>query len=113
MAWRAKPMSKRFEGMKNNPLNDWRIGDIEALCREFGIRCSPPSGGGAHYKVSHDSQREILTIPARRPIKAVYIKKLVRLVEAVEDAKKEAEKRALDAIQAALQIKEEPSERSE
>ncbi len=106
-------MSKRLEGMKNNPLDDWRIGDVEALCREFGIRCTAPSGGGGHYKVSHDSHREILTIPARRPIKPVYIKKLVRLVEAVEHAKKEAEKRALDAIQAALQIREQSSERNE
>ncbi len=32
------------------------------------------------------SQREILTVPFRRPIKPVYIRKLVRFIDAVRDA---------------------------
>jgi hypothetical protein len=69
--------------MRRNPAGDWAIKDVEAVCRVNGIRCSPPSGGGSHYKVSHPSQREILTVPFRRPIKPVYIRKLVRFIEAV------------------------------
>jgi hypothetical protein len=37
--------------------------------------------------MSHPSQRDILTIPARRPVKAVYIRKLVRFIDAVTSAK--------------------------
>ncbi len=59
--------------------------DVERLCAEHGIRCSAPRGGGSHYKVSHPSQKEILTIPYRRPIKVVYIRALVRLVAAIGD----------------------------
>jgi hypothetical protein len=33
--------------------------------------------------VSHPASKEILTIPAARPIKVIYIRKLVRFVEAV------------------------------
>jgi hypothetical protein len=59
------------------------------VCRSFGIRCAAPSGGGSHYKIAHPSQREILTVPSRRPIKPVYVRKFVRFVDAVggNDAK--------------------------
>ena len=38
---------------------------------------------GSHYKVKHESQAEILTVPARRPIKPGYIEALVRFIDAV------------------------------
>jgi hypothetical protein len=63
--------------MRANPAGDWSISDIEFVCREHGIRCTPPTGG-SHYKVSHASRRDILTIPSRRPVKPVYVRKLVR-----------------------------------
>lgn len=40
-------------------------------------------GRESHYKISHPSRREILTVPFRRPIKPVYIRRLVRFIEAV------------------------------
>jgi hypothetical protein len=43
-------MSKRLEDMRNNPRGDWRIEDVETVCREHGILCSAPRGGGSHYK---------------------------------------------------------------
>jgi hypothetical protein len=58
--------------------------------RAPGVRCAPPSGGGSHYKVSHASRREILTVPFRWPIKAIYIRKLVRFIDAVRDANEKA-----------------------
>ncbi len=67
--------------MRASPSSDWRVSDVETVCRAFGIRCVPPSGGGSHFKVSHPSQREILTVPFRRPIKPVYTRKLVRFID--------------------------------
>ena len=40
-----------------------------------------PGKGTSHCHAKHPSAREILTIPARRPIKPVYIRKLVRYIE--------------------------------
>lgn len=83
-------MSKsRFERMSANPAGDWTIADIEAVCGEYGIRCSPPTSG-SHYKVSHPLRRDILTIPRRRPVKPIYIRKLIRFVEAVNEGKRDA-----------------------
>lgn len=75
-----------LERMRRSPAADWTIADVQSVCARHGVRCSPPSGGGSHYKVSHPSQREILTIPRARPVKAVYVRKLVRLIDAVGGA---------------------------
>lgn len=74
---------KLLERMRANP-RDWRIEVVVRACAAAGVDCDPP-GGGSHYKVKHPSMPEILTIPARRPIKPVYIRELVRFVDRVEE----------------------------
>jgi hypothetical protein len=69
--------------MRNNPAADWHIRDVETVCREHGLLFR--TGKGSHYHAKHPSAREILTIPARRPIKPVYIRKHVRYIEAHGD----------------------------
>jgi hypothetical protein len=70
--------------MRQNP-RDWTISDVATVCGSFGVACTPPRKG-SHYKVKHERQEEILTIPAHRPIKAVYIADLVRFLDAVKEA---------------------------
>lgn len=78
---------KRLEAMRLNPSDNWQIADVEAVCRTYGIECLKPARG-SHYKVAHASQKEILTVTARKPIKAVYIKNFVVFVDAVTGASK-------------------------
>lgn len=70
-----------LEAMRRNPANNWVIGDVEKVCKWYGASCTAPSGGGSHYKISHDFVPSILTIPARRPIKAFYIGALVKFID--------------------------------
>ncbi len=77
--------AKLLDRMRANP-RDWRIADIQTLCAGYGIACTAPRKG-SHYKVSHRAMPMILTIPAHRPIKPIYIRDLVRLVDAVREAK--------------------------
>lgn len=79
-------MSKRLEAMRSNPKAGWAITDVEAVCAEFGIVCRPPRGGGSHYRIGHPSQSEKLTVPSKRPIKAPYIRDLVRFIDIVRAA---------------------------
>ena len=67
--------------MKANPRADWDIGDVIKLCEQVGLVATPPSRG-SHYKIHSSLVDGILTVPARRPIKAVYIRSFVGLVEA-------------------------------
>jgi hypothetical protein len=71
-----------LERMRGNPVGDWTLPDVEKVCRMHGLQCQPPTGGGSHYKISHPGSPMILTIPFRRPIKAVYIRKLLAFVDA-------------------------------
>ena len=72
--------SRLLDQMAQNPRGDWDINDIQRVCRENDLTCEPPRGGGSHYKVSSEYIDEILTIPARRPIKPVYIRAFVGFV---------------------------------
>jgi len=78
-------MSKRLEQMRRNPQGDWSIQDVKAVCKEAGVQCLPPRSGGSHYKVFHPAHPEILTVPFKRPIKAVYIRKLVAFIDEVKN----------------------------
>ena len=75
-------MSGTLDRMRRNPAANWTIADVETVCARYGVRCTPPTGGGSHYKISHASQRDILTIPRARPVKPVYIRRLVKFIEA-------------------------------
>jgi hypothetical protein len=77
--------SDLLERMRRNSAGDWTIRDVETICRECGLLFRPGKGT-SHCHVKHPAAREILTIPARRPIKPVYIRKLVRYIEAHGDA---------------------------
>ena len=74
-------MSKRLENMRTNPRNNWQMSDVAALCREFGVSCEPPRGGGSHNKIAQPRISRILTVPSKRPIKPVYIKQLVAFID--------------------------------
>ncbi|HEX6375935.1 MAG TPA: type II toxin-antitoxin system HicA family toxin [Allosphingosinicella sp.] len=75
---------KLLERMRASP-RDWRIEDVARVCAAFGLACTPPRKG-SHYKVKHESQARVLTVPAHRPIKPFYIEALVELVDAVRGA---------------------------
>jgi hypothetical protein len=72
---------KRLAQMRNNPQGDWKIADIEVVCREHGIALEPPSSG-SHWSVYH-SRAGVQTIPAHRRIKPRYIREFVRFVDKV------------------------------
>jgi hypothetical protein len=69
-----------LEQMRRNPAGDWTIGDVEKVCRAYGLLFRAGKGT-SHCHAKHPAAAEILTIPARRPIKPVYIRKLVHYIE--------------------------------
>jgi hypothetical protein len=100
---------KRLEGMRNNPKGDWKIDDVEALCGSYGIGYNRPNKG-SHAKVSDPAVARILTVPYSRPIKPVYIKKLVSLVDDVL-VLRESEER-VRAVKALLEASESKGSKS-
>ena len=77
---------KRLEKMRTNPKDDWTADDVRALCRGYGISCERPDGT-SHFTVSDPTQEQILTVVAARPVKPIYIKKLVTFIDAVQNVR--------------------------
>jgi hypothetical protein len=66
--------------MRANP-RDWRIEDLEAVARSVGMNVR--KGGGSHVYFTHAAAGGALSVPARRPIKPIYVQRFVALVEQV------------------------------
>jgi hypothetical protein len=77
-----KSLCKELEDMRRNPRADWQISDLQQICKKFGLVCSKPRGGGSHYKISSPLLEGIQIVPARRPIKAPYIRSFVTMMDA-------------------------------
>ena len=69
--------AKTLAQMKANAL-DWRIESLKSVADAYGVLWRQP--GGSHVIFRH-SQGAMLSVPARRPIKPVYVRKFVRLIE--------------------------------
>jgi hypothetical protein len=82
--WIMARGEKLLERMRAHP-RDWRIEDVAAVCEAFRVACTPPRKG-SHYKVKHESQAEMLTVPAHRPVKPWYIEALVEFIDRVREA---------------------------
>jgi hypothetical protein len=76
-------MADLLEEMRRNPQGNWTIKDVERVCAEYGVSCKAPRGGGSHYKVSHQRIDHIETIPFKRRIKPIYIRRLVVFIDVV------------------------------
>ncbi len=78
-----------LERMKANPQGDWSIGDIQTVARAFetsGLAARAPKRG-LHDTISHPDHPDILTIPARKPIKPIYVRRFVSIIESISWAK--------------------------
>lgn len=72
--------AKLLAAMRRNP-RDWQIGQLQTVARQQGV-------DWRHDKSSHcvfvRSDGRTLSVPAHRPIKPVYIRKFIELVEGGE-----------------------------
>jgi predicted RNA binding protein YcfA (HicA-like mRNA interferase family) len=73
---------KLLEKMRNNP-RDWQISELEGVAARFGVEMRKT--GGSHVTFSHPVWIDILTIPAHRPIKPIYVKKFVALIDMLNE----------------------------
>jgi predicted RNA binding protein YcfA (HicA-like mRNA interferase family) len=72
---------KRSKKMQANP-KDWHIEDLQTVADSLGIEYR--SAGGSHV-VFRCAECCHVTVPAKRPIKPVYIKQFIALVERMKE----------------------------
>ncbi len=54
---------------------------------ENGVEWRRPGRGGSHVIFGVSGVREIASVPAKRPIKPIYIKHFLALIEAAQEAR--------------------------
>ena len=83
--WHYEDMSvheKSLARMRNNP-RDWRIDDLKSMANRFGIDWR--NEGGSHHVFSYPGVDEDVCIPAHRPVKPVYVRLFVALVDKTKE----------------------------
>lgn len=73
---------KTLDKMKNN-LRDWRIDDLLTVAERYGIEVR--NSGGSHHIFSATGIAESLCVPAHRPVKPVYVKRFVAMIESIKE----------------------------
>ena len=71
--------------MRENPKGDWRIEHLETVAATLGMTVR--KSGGSHAVFSHPATAVRLTVPARRPIKPVYIRHFIEMIDEVRGAR--------------------------
>lgn len=77
------PVEKKIAAMRANPRGDWQIDDFETVARGLGMQVR--KSGGSHVVFSHVKCRTRVTVPARRPIKPVYVRDFIAFVDEIRE----------------------------
>lgn len=70
-------ISKQLEKMSNNP-RDWRIEDLKKIADRVGLSYRQPGTSHVTFRSTNGLK---LTVPAHKPIKPIYIKMFIELVD--------------------------------
>ena len=77
ISWHMNAAAKILASMRRTQL-DWQIGDLQTVARQNGI-------DWRHQKSSHcvfiREDGRTLSVPAHRPIKPIYVRKFVELID--------------------------------
>lgn len=69
---------KTLQAMRNNP-RDWRMDQLEAVAAHLNLKIRKP--GGSHVIFQKDGCPLEVSVPARRPIKPVYVTQFVEMID--------------------------------
>jgi predicted RNA binding protein YcfA (HicA-like mRNA interferase family) len=78
--------AKRLEAMRNNP-QDWTIAELVGIATAMGFDVR--QGGKGSHMVFTSPLGMTQTIPAHRPVKAIYIKLLLEMIDALGETEDE------------------------
>lgn len=75
---------KLLARMRNN-FRDWRIEDLKSVAGRYGIDWR--NEGGSHHVFSFPGVEDDVCVPAHRPIKPVYVRQFLALLDKAKELK--------------------------
>lgn len=82
MVRKSPRATKLLNEMRRNPKSDWRIEQLDTVARAYEVNVR--QSRGSHVVFEHPKLLRALSVPARRPIKPVYVRRFVALIEDIE-----------------------------
>jgi len=76
-------LEKLIAKLEQNPRN-WKIEDLKNIADRFGLLVR--EGKGSHVVFSYPEIPTALCIPAKRPIKPIYVRKFADLIREVRES---------------------------
>lgn len=70
----------------------WLIEDLQRIAEGNGIEWRRPGHGGSHVIFGAAGVREIVSVPSKRPIKPIYVKQFLLLIDAAKEVKRNERK---------------------
>ena len=74
---------KLIEAIKNNPKNI-KFEDLKKILEDLGYTAN--NRGGSHYVFTKKDSTS-LTIPYKRPVKVIYVKQVISIIEEEDNEK--------------------------
>ena len=71
--------------IKNNPKNV-PFEELDTLLQYYGCQVRQPGSGSSHYYYTHPAASEPLSVPKGRPIKAVYVRRALKMIDEIKEA---------------------------
>jgi hypothetical protein len=78
MARLDRPLAR----IRRNPRGDWRIEQLKAIADHRGVPYRRP---GTSHVIFAPPGRNMLSVPAHRPIKPVYVRQFIAMIDAIRD----------------------------
>ena len=75
-------VDKLLERMRQHP-GDWRIEDVISVAKHYKLLMRTTSG--SHHIFSFPGIKNSISVPAHKPIKPVYIRSFVDLVDKIKE----------------------------
>lgn len=81
---------KRLERIRQNPTNV-RLDDLRRVLEDYGINYLQTTGSHHTFRYTVGGKTELFVIPYRRPVKVVYVKEALKIIDEVIEERGEDE----------------------
>lgn len=73
---------KRLQKLRQNPKNV-SFDDLRSVLEDFGFELVRSSGSHHSFNIMIDGEPRLFVVPHRRPVKTVYVREALRLIDLI------------------------------
>ena len=76
--------NKLYAKIARNP-KDVDFNELDKVLKQYGFKCRQPDKGSSHYVYYHQELPDTLSIPRARPVKAIYVRLALNMIEGLKE----------------------------